>query len=252
MIKINLLGSDSEVDIEGRLLLAAFVLVFVLTFGGASYFTSIRSAEVTKLAEQQKRLEKELKTLSEKTKLVRELEAKKDLVKQKLAVIAKLKKSKIGPVRVLDDFNIALPPRVWITEVNEDKGAFRIVGRALGNQDVAVFMKNLGASDYFETVELQESRQMYYDKATGDVKSTKPVHEVKGTAFASKKGKKIKIEDKRKKKKGPGGKERKDKTRRQKVEPSLPIKEFVLKAKVNYAGKLGISEEKSEEKKGKA
>lgn len=248
MIKINLLGSDSESNIEAKLLLVAFALVFVLSLGSATYFTSIRTHEVAQLTEEKGVLEKELAELAKETKLVRDLEQKKDLVKQKLAVIAKLKKSKIGPVRVLDDFNSALPSRVWVLGVAEDNSQLKITGRALGNQDVALFMKNLEKSDFFSNVELQETRQMYYDKHTGDVKATKPVEQLKGVAFSTQKGKKVVFGDEKQARGGKKGASARAETLRQRVDPSFPIKEFILQATVNYAGKLSISEEKPEQK----
>ena len=104
-------------------------------------------------------LDSQLKKLKEVTKEVRELEAKKAELRDKLAVIAKLKISKVGPVRVMDDLNKALPERAWITSIKERQGSLSIAGMALDDQTIAGFMRDLEASDYYDTVDLVQSRK---------------------------------------------------------------------------------------------
>jgi hypothetical protein len=87
------------------------------------------------------------------------LESKREDLNNKLAVIATLRRSKVGPVRVLDDLNMAVPERAWLSEIKEASGLLKINGVALDNQTVSLFMKDLEASDYFDNIELVESKQ---------------------------------------------------------------------------------------------
>jgi hypothetical protein len=106
---------------------------------------------------------------------------------------------------------MAVPERAWITKVEESGGKFTISGRALDNQTVADFMRDLEASDYFENVDLIETSQKYLLTRTGEVSDNQ----------------------------GDSRRERSD----GKSAPGLPdkwvrIKEFMIDAQVNYAGKL--------------
>ena len=76
----------------------------------------------------------------------------------KLHVIALLKKSKSGPVRVLDDLNTSIPDRSWLSTLKESENVLHIAGFALDNQTIAAFMKDLARSDFFESVDLEETK----------------------------------------------------------------------------------------------
>ena len=159
MIKINLLGDDTAVDHSGKLIVAGYVLSLVM-FCAIFYFMGQSvGADVARLTHETDLLTKQLNKLKETTKEVHELENKRQELNDKLAVIAKLKRNKIGPVRVMDDLNLAIPERAWVSDMKESAGVLRLVGFALDNQTIAVFMKDLEASDYFDAVELVETKQ---------------------------------------------------------------------------------------------
>lgn len=160
MIKINLLGDETVIDHSGKFLLAGYVaslVVFVAIFF-LLYNSTISEIEEATLKRDQ--LQSLLNREKERTKEVRELEAKKKELNTKLLVIATLRKSKTGPVRVLDDLNIATPERGWIADIKEEAGAFKIVGYALDNETIAQFMKDLDVSKYFESVDLIETKKV--------------------------------------------------------------------------------------------
>lgn len=159
MIKINLLGDDTHIEAPGRMWLVGYVASIGFCLLVFYFLNSGISSEISDLSQQQDTLKTELAKLEEVTKEVRELEAKKKELNNKLAVIARLKLSKRGPVRVLDDLNLSLPEKSWLVEVKEVGGIFKISGLALDNQTIASFMKGLESSDYFHTVDLVETRQ---------------------------------------------------------------------------------------------
>lgn len=163
MIRINLLGEPPRIDARGVRWLVAYgcsvaalvVICFVVRAD------AVRD-EAT-LAAQTESLSGELGRLREITKEVRTLETKRAGLRAKLDVIDTLKRNKVGPVRLLEDINTALPERAWLTEVAENLGSMKLVGYALDNQVIAGFMKALERSDFVNSVELVEAKQMERD-----------------------------------------------------------------------------------------
>lgn len=159
MIKINLLGMESfEDDSKGIIIAAYFGSLIFASFIciGLFYYTA---AQVDSLTTATDRLQTELSRLQETTKEVRDLEKKKADLADKLSVIETLKRNKVGPVRILDNLNLALPDRAWISEVKETGGLMRIAGFALDNQTISSFMRGLENSEYFPQVDLVEATQ---------------------------------------------------------------------------------------------
>jgi type IV pilus assembly protein PilN len=181
MIKINLLGDDTAVNYSARFMLAGYVASIVLT---AVIFVVLQrslAGELTELNQKVISAQAQLDSLKQKTKAVEDLDLKKKVLNSKLALVAKLKRSKIGPVRMLDDLNSAVTARVWLRTVTEKDGEFTIRGRAMGDQDVAQFAQNLTASEYFSEVNLQEVRQMLYSRRTGKVQAMADIKSLEGS-----------------------------------------------------------------------
>ncbi|RIL12178.1 MAG: hypothetical protein DCC75_00915 [Proteobacteria bacterium] len=159
MIKINLLGDDTVVDHSGRLVVILMAGSIVICLGVFVLLYNSISSSVAAVQDEVAALDVELNKLKETTKEVRDLEAKRAGLRDKLIVIATLKRNKTGPVRVMDDLNKALPERSWIEELREQDGQLRISGKALDNQTIASFMKDLETSEFYETVDLGETKQ---------------------------------------------------------------------------------------------
>jgi len=240
MIKINLLGDKTGIDYSARYIVlgyASSLVLCVIVFIALYFMTSSRVAALTVETDA---LQLQLDELKEKTKSVRELKQKKDTLQNKLAVIAKLKKSKLGPVQVMDDMNLALPIEVWLREVKEQSGEFRIKGRALDNQKIAYFMRQLGESDYFDAIELLESKQMYYSRRTGKVTPLPSMQQLRTPAFMPESRVTKDKESKWSIRDVPGvSKKSKSKSSKEGDEQFVKIKEFVLSIKVSYAGLFG-------------
>ena len=163
MIKINLLGDDTAVDNSGTFVVGGYVASLVLVILVFLFAYRSAASTATELAEESETLTVKLTQLKELTKEVRELEAKRKALEDKLVVIASLQKNKLGPVRVMDDLNMSMPEKSWIVDIKEASGTLRIGGMALDNQTIASFMRDLEASDYFEKVDIVESRQAVRD-----------------------------------------------------------------------------------------
>ena len=159
MIKINLLGDQEFSENTYTVKTASYFGGLVVLLLTLSIIYTSGSRKLTQLAQQKDALEKEVLKLKEITKKAKEFEIKKSELASKLIVIATLKKSKMGPVHVLDDLNKAIPERSWLTEVKETGGIMTLAGVALDNQTIAAFMQTLDASSYFNSVDLDETKQ---------------------------------------------------------------------------------------------
>ena len=155
MIKLNLLGIEKTTDTNALLwllgiifsLLTAAIICTILSFSLNSQLADSKILEADLTAQ--------LNKLKVKTKEASDLEKKRDVLSKKIEVIAKLKLSKIGPVRVLDDLNISVPARAWVTDVIESGNNITLKGFALDGQTVATFMDALEHSKYFGNIKVE-------------------------------------------------------------------------------------------------
>lgn len=109
---------------------------------------------------------KELDGLKKKVQEVEDYEKKKRLLEDKIRIIEQLRKNQSGPVRLLDNMSQSLDPvKVWLSSVEGDTQV-TVVGKALTNDDIVEFIKNLQQSNYFSSVTLQESVQSLEDGVT--------------------------------------------------------------------------------------
>ncbi len=157
MIRINLLGEDTSIDHSGRLILIGYVASVV---GLMVLFIILQTSVVAQLSgarEEVDTLTAKLTDLKRVTQEVRDLEKEKIDLDNITATIAKLKLSQVGPVRVMDDLNMAVPSRGWLHAVDEKAGVMKVTGMTLNDHDVVKFMKNLENSNFFDSVDLVES-----------------------------------------------------------------------------------------------
>lgn len=159
MIKINLLGDSTVRDNSGILFVAGYVASIAAVLVICFVTQMSINTKVDRATEEVTSLEADLALLQKKTKVVRDLEKKRKDLNDKLSVIARLKLSKTGPVRVLDDLNMALPEPAWIFAVAEKGNELRVQGYALDTQTIALFMTQLEKSDYYKSVDLVETKQ---------------------------------------------------------------------------------------------
>jgi type IV pilus assembly protein PilN len=95
---------------------------------------------------------------------VEAFKAKKAEIEQKLEVIARLERSRSGPVHVMDELATRIPDRVWLTNVAAKDGQVQLSGMSLDNELIALFLTALNDSPYFAHVELEESELKEVEK----------------------------------------------------------------------------------------
>ncbi len=165
MIRINLLGSEAEDQSKGSFLRlpefganatqigigALLASVFLLIIAAWWYQTGrleVVRAELNGIEMERARLE-------EVANQVEDLQARTDVLREKLGVIVELKANQTGPVMLLDEISRRLTDGLWMTRLDLDEGDVEIRGSALSEVSVADFVSNLERSRYFSTVQLR-------------------------------------------------------------------------------------------------
>lgn len=164
MIKINLLpgprakkSGSAQLDIRLELLAACGLLIFTVV--GCFYYSNTLDAAIESKQQEKQEKEKRLVALKEKIKKVEDFEQKKKLLEDKNRTIDQLEKSRAGPVRVMDFVSQSLDPlKLWLVSMTVKGSDVELEGRALTNDDVVEFVKNLRRTDYFNTIRLGETR----------------------------------------------------------------------------------------------
>ena len=163
MIKINLLPYQKASKVkrqqamEAQYILAGGALL-ALTVGLGFLWWSL-DANITEQQTARDGLQTQLAALKKKVAQVKDVEQKKKLVEEKIAIIDQLKKNQQGPVRVLDELSQHLPNRVWLTSLTQQGNSFAIEGRATTNFEIVDYYNNLKSSAFITNLELVESRQ---------------------------------------------------------------------------------------------
>jgi type IV pilus assembly protein PilN len=172
LIKINLLPVKraakkikTPAD-EAMMQLGIGLGVALIFLGACGYRWQMLVDEVTLQTQTKETKTKELDALKIKVQEVEDYEKKKRLLEDKVRIIEQLRKNQGGPVRLLDYLSQGLDPvKVWLTSVEGDAQVV-VVGKALTNDDIVEFIKNLQQSNYFSSVTLQESVQSLEDGIT--------------------------------------------------------------------------------------
>lgn len=160
MIKINLLPFRAARRKENiRRQLTVYVLSVVLVFLVAGYLFLDVTTTLSALANEKAAQKKELNKYADTIKKIKAIEKKVAEIEEKLNVIKELEKNKTGPVRLLDEIAMAIPKdRLWLKSIQEKKGSLSLVGTAMDNDTVAIFMTNLQKSPQITSVDLKSTK----------------------------------------------------------------------------------------------
>ena len=165
MIKINLLpvkraGKKTKAPADEALMQLGIGLGVVLIFLGAcGYRWQMWEGEIALQTQLKESKTKEVEALKKKVQEVDDYEKKKQALENQVRIIEQLRKNQGGPVRLLDYLSQSLDPlKVWLSSVEGD-AQVTVAGKALTNDDIVEFIKNLQQSKHFSSVTLQESVQ---------------------------------------------------------------------------------------------
>ncbi len=156
MIRINLLADRQAKDrlvIQQQLVLGVFVILAAFVLCG--FWFQVKAVQISdtnkKIDQAKKDLEKQ-KTILKK---VEKLEKTEKQVNAMLKAIESLMEVKRGPTIYFDNLNVILPPEIWMTSLQDNRGAIVIQGYSFSNNAIAQLMKNMEKSEHFVGVNLR-------------------------------------------------------------------------------------------------
>jgi type IV pilus assembly protein PilN len=158
MIRINLLPvrvSKKKQAATQQLAIAAAVLVVALA--GNFWWSQSRAGALAARQAKVARTKAEIAQLEKIIGEVNDIKQQQAAVKDKLAVLEKLKAGRTGPVRMLDELATVVPKRLWLKKMDEKDLAITFEGTAGSIDDVSAFMAALQRSRYFANVELRRT-----------------------------------------------------------------------------------------------
>lgn len=159
MLRINLLprkASKKQTTAKNELyIVTASVLALVLVVYLLHWW---RGREVDTLDGKIASAQAEVANLKKDVVRVEEFKKKTATLEQKLQVIEKLKKQKVGPAHMLDDLATILTeePKVWLTRMSENDGVMQLEGEAMEHSNISDFQLALQRrSKFFRNVKLE-------------------------------------------------------------------------------------------------
>ena len=161
MIRINLLPTEEvERAADQRQQLATIGLVLAVGVFGLVVMHSWQAARFAATERRLNQVKEELTAISGPYGDVLRIQAQQKELEEKLKVIAQLEARSGGPVRMLSDLSSATPDKLWLTDFSESAGTVHMVGFSVDEQTIADFLRRLGASAYFTSVDLEETTQV--------------------------------------------------------------------------------------------
>lgn len=170
MIRINLLPVRAAKKKEqGQLQLAIAVVVLAGAIGGNWYYYSGKQQALQDAKSDVAKTKKKIAELEQIIGEVKDIQKRQEDLQKKLDVIAKLRKQKTGPVKMMDSLATIVPKEVWLDSFVEKQGAFSMQGEAMSLGDLARFLSALKESPYFKGVELKSSNLVKAGKVERNV-----------------------------------------------------------------------------------
>ena len=164
MIRINLLPAEEAQRASGRRQeLAAGVLILGVFAFGLVVAHTWQAARMAGAQRAMRRVDQELADIQGPYADVTRMEQQKKELRDKLRVISELEAKKVGPVQLLADLSSATPDKLWLTEFDESGGVLKLSGLGVDEQTIADFMRRLGSSKVFRSIDLAETSQVDQD-----------------------------------------------------------------------------------------
>lgn len=195
MIRINLLPVRvSKKKEAGKNQLILFALLVVAVLIGNYWWNASRAADLAAAEAKVKRTRAEIGQLEKIIGEVKNIKEQQAAVKDKLAVLDRLKAGRQGPVKMLEELSSLTPKRLWLKKLDEKGGAIAFDGSAATLDDVSAFLSGLKKSPFFSEVELKKTSakregklQMLDFLVTAKVNYTPGVQVVAATPSAAEK-----------------------------------------------------------------
>jgi len=155
MLEINLLPlREARRRADLRQQLMQLVLVVLLASAGIGLVHSRIQDDIAVANARVQQMENDIRQFQPQLDQVAKFRKQKSSLEKKLEVISGLDRARSGPVRVLSELADRTPERLWLTSLEADGPKLSIKGQSLDNELVALFLRGLSESPYFEEVDL--------------------------------------------------------------------------------------------------
>ncbi|MBL8135524.1 MAG: PilN domain-containing protein [Acidobacteria bacterium] len=157
MIRINLVAEKRPVDSgqsrfrldEGKKIAlgGSLIVLLSLAYAGWSYWSLDQRAQQVERDIDAARVEEQrlIQVISE----VREFEARRGRLEQRVSLIEELRRGQTAPVHILDQVSRSLPDMVWLTKMTQTGYDLNIEGNCLSLTALSDFIGALEHSRYF-------------------------------------------------------------------------------------------------------
>lgn len=179
MIRINLLSVERRAAKvakpfeAGQKMMILGSLILLLTVAGLGWRYWSLSQEAAQIESDIEVAMREEQRLQEILRQVRDFEARRATLQQRLELIDTLRKGQNAPVHMVDQVSRALPEMTWLTSIAQAADGYTLTmqGRCLTLTSLSDFIANLEGSRYFiRPVEIIESSVVAGDgKLTPDL-----------------------------------------------------------------------------------
>jgi type IV pilus assembly protein PilN len=164
MIQINLIPAKVRKKRDtARQFVSLFVLLLLVAVAAMGFLWFVNQNKIGSLERKLAQVKQEVTKYAKFEAMLKELQARKDLVDRKRLVIADLQKDRDKLARLLALLSVEMPlEKVWFEKFSQSADKFTLSGIALSNEAIAEFMRNLESSPYIPkgSVTLVLSRQV--------------------------------------------------------------------------------------------
>ena len=150
MIRINLLGVERQktkkaaiFDVGKQITLACSLILVVAALGIGWWYWSLNQAS-TRVDQELVATEQERTRLQSLLAEVRDFEAQRGQLLQRVALIEQLRSGQSVPVQLLDHVSRSLPDMLWLTQMDQQGDSVTIEGQSTTLIALSDFVGNLG------------------------------------------------------------------------------------------------------------
>ena len=150
MIRINLVGVDRQktkkaalFDVGKQITLGCSLILVVAALGIGWWYWSLNQ-ESTRVDQELNATEQERSRLQSLLAEVRDVEAPRGQLQQRVALIEQLRSGQSVPVQLLDHVSRSLPEMLWLTAMDQDGDSVTIEGQSTTLIALSDFVGNLG------------------------------------------------------------------------------------------------------------
>ena len=164
MIKINLLAVERErakrkakFQIGQKVTVGCSLILVATAMLVGWWYWSLQNASAD-IDQQLADAQRETIRLQSVIQQVRQFEARRGQLQQRVTLIEQLRKGQTGPVHLLDTVSRSLPDQMWLTELRQNANEIVIDGRTTTLTSLSDFVSGLELSKVFEPpVEIVDS-----------------------------------------------------------------------------------------------